>query len=132
MGMDAKKTIVPVEKIDELFDKAISDGVVLDNNLPTNVDGWYRAWVTDSYAIIRMLSQVIGEKIVAKELKREFDPVGVSAPPGTTHTAIWWYTKRGGKHFTLVTPGTKEIIYNPWKEIELTDKIYSIRHWSVT
>lgn len=127
--MLAEKTLTLTE-CQNLINDAIKKGLILDNDIPTTQNGWYRCFVANPLTFTKLAIDYLGGKGTLSEISR--GAPNLPQPKDARFVVIEWSTKTGS-HFGLgtFTNGTLETIYDPWESFPRTG-VKTVRFWRYT
>jgi hypothetical protein len=115
-----------MDEIETSFYIAVKNGIILDNNLPTDGSkgNWYRCFMHQPIAWMELVAGSIGKHITSREISR-----GAVKKLGAEYYVIenrsW--VKKPGLHFT---GETNDAGYNPDPRIEIVGT-KTIRGWEI-
>lgn len=128
LWQDTNKRILTSSEINSIFDDCVSTKTILDNDISTTQEGWYRCFVINPTGVFRIADALHGTSTKAHETYR--GPIQEIELPAN-YTIIEYKTKFGS-HFVVgeIDKYGIHVKYNPDPNIMLTD-VRSVRHWEV-
>lgn len=128
IAMDVAGTVLSVKEIEAVFAEAVKLGIVLDNDVPTTEAGWWRCFVMDPWALMRLFAQRLGYRAKVDGGSKET----VSPTPAGWYTIVE-YTTGTGSHFRVGTVAADKSIvveYDPGPSFPV-NAVRTVRHWRV-
>ena len=101
MVADKYKRVFSASEIASIFELAIMNGYVIDNDLPTDGSkgNWYRSFVRDPRRLVNLIGDVIGHSIIGNEVYRD----NVIRTTDVDYIVVEYQTP-SGSHFVVRKP----------------------------